>query len=278
MFALNCKGKLFVINKPIVMGIINITPDSFYAKSRVQTEDEVLKKVLLMLDHGASILDLGAQSTKPGSVRVEAGEEGDRLLPLVEIVSKNFPDAIISADTYHATIAANAIAAGASIINDISGGLMDESMIETVGRLTVPYICMHMQGRPETMQANPVYENVTLEVIDFFIGQIEKCRQQNIVDIIIDPGFGFGKTISHNFQLLKDLAFFKMLDKPVLAGLSRKGTIYKTLNITAEQALNGTTALNMVALLNGANILRVHDVKEAVETITLFEAYKSSSE
>ena len=278
MFTLNCNGKLLVIDKPLVMGIINVTPDSFYIKSRTQTEDEVLEKALLMIHEGATILDIGGQSTRPGSVRLEAGEEAGRLLPMIEMVSKNFPETFISADTYYASVAANAVASGASIINDISGGLMDENMFATIEKFPVPYICMHMQGKPETMQKNPVYENVTLEVLDFFIAQTEKCRQQNINDIIIDPGFGFGKTISHNFQLLKDLSVFKMLNKPVLAGLSRKGMIYKTLNIAADEALSGTTALNMIALLNGANILRVHDVKEAAETIKLFEVYKSRPE
>lgn len=260
------------------MGIINVTPDSFYKNSRMQQEGDTLYQAEKMLREGAAILDVGGQSTKPGSTRVSAGEENERLLPVVESIHKNFPEAIISADTYYASVAENAILAGASIINDISGGTMDENMLETIGKFPVPYICMHIQGTPETMQRNPTYENVTKEVLDFFIQQIEKCRLKNINDIIIDPGFGFGKTINHNFQLLKKLSILKMLDKPILAGLSRKGTIYKTLNITAEEALNGTTALNMIALLNGANILRVHDVKEAVETIRLFEAYNNASE
>jgi dihydropteroate synthase len=273
MFTLNCNGRLLVIDKPIVMGIINITPDSFYKASRLQHEGEVLLQVSKMLEEGASIIDIGGQSTKPGSERLSAGEELKRVAPVIESIHKNFPDAFISIDTYYASVAENAIAAGASIINDISGGTMDENMIKVIGRVDVPYICMHIQGTPEMMHQNPVYENVTLEVLDFFIHQTDKCRLQNINDIIIDPGFGFGKTISHNFQLLKELGVFKMLDKPILAGLSRKSTIYKTLSITAEESLNGTTALNMIALLNGADILRVHDVKEAVETIKLFDAY-----
>jgi dihydropteroate synthase len=273
MFTLNCNGRLLAIDKPIVMGIINITPDSFYKASRVQHESEVLQQVSKMLEGGAAIIDIGGQSTRPGSERLSAGEELSRVMPVIESIHKNFPDAFISIDTYYASVAENAIAAGASIINDISGGTMDENMIKVIGRVDVPYICMHIQGTPEMMHQNPVYENVTLEVLDFFIHQTDKCRLQNINDIIIDPGFGFGKTISHNFQLLKELGVFKMLDKPILAGLSRKSTIYKTLSITAEESLNGTTALNMIALLNGADILRVHDVKEAVETIKLFDAY-----
>ncbi|SFP99769.1 dihydropteroate synthase [Parafilimonas terrae] len=276
LFTLNCNGKLLVIDKPVIMGIMNITPDSFYSKSRVQTEDEVLKAASKMIAEGAAILDIGGQSTRPGSTRLSATEEEERLLSAIELIHKNFPGAIISADTYYAAVAEKVIEAGASIINDISGGMMDDNMLATVGKFPVPYICMHMQGRPETMQVNPVYEDVVQEVLDFFILQTEKCRQHNIKDVIIDPGFGFGKTISHNFQLLRNLAVFKMLDRPVLAGLSRKGAIYKTLNVTAEDALNGTTAMNMIALLNGASVLRVHDVKEAAEAIKLFEVYNNA--
>jgi dihydropteroate synthase len=275
MFTLNCNGRLLVINKPIVMGILNITPDSFYQASRIQSEDAALQMASRMLSEGAIILDIGGQSTRPGSIRLSVNEEAERVLPVIGLVHKNFPDAFISVDTYHAAVAEQAVAAGASIINDISGGTMDEMMLSAVGKLTVPYICMHIQGKPETMQQNPVYENVTGEVLDFFIQRTEQCRLQNINDVIIDPGFGFGKTISHNFRLLKELSVFKMLEKPILAGLSRKATIYKTLNVSAGEALNGTTVLNTIALLNGANILRVHDVKEAVEVIELMGAYNS---
>jgi dihydropteroate synthase len=275
MFTLNCNGRLLVINKPIVMGILNITPDSFYKASRLQQEDMVLQLAEKMLHDGAIILDVGGQSTRPESTRLSAEEELERVLPIIELLHKNFPHAFISVDTYHATIAEKAIAAGACIINDISGGTMDKTMLETVGKLNVSYVCMHIKGTPETMQQNPVYENVTREVLDFFIQQTEQCRLNNIKDVIIDPGFGFGKTSTHNFQLLKDLSVFKMLDKPILAGLSRKATIYKTLQITANEALNGTTVLNTIALLNGANIMRVHDVKEAVQTIELLQAYHS---
>jgi dihydropteroate synthase len=273
MFTLNCNGRLLVINKPIVMGIINITPDSFYAGSRMQSEDVVLKKSDEMLQQGATILDLGAQSTRPKSIRLSATEEAERLLPMIECVHKNFPDAFISVDTYHALVAQQAVEAGACIVNDISGGTMDKNMFATVGKLNVPYICMHIKGTPETMQQNPVYENVTREVLDFFIHQTEQCRLNNINDVIIDPGFGFGKNSRHNFQLLKNLSVLKMLEKPILAGLSRKASIYKTLHISTEEALNGTTVLNTIALLNGANILRVHDVKEAIEAISLVDAY-----
>ena len=275
MFALNCKGRLLVINKPIVMGILNITPDSFYKGSRIQNEDVALQMASQMLNEGAVVLDIGGQSTRPGSIRLSVNEEAERVLPVIELTHKNFPGAFISVDTYHAALAEQAVAAGASIINDISGGTMDEMMLSAVGKLNVPYICMHIQGKPETMQQNPVYENVTREVLDFFIQRTEQCRLQNINDVIIDPGFGFGKTISHNFRLLKELSVFKMLEKPISAGLSRKATIYKTLNVSAGEALNGTTVLNTIALLNGANILRVHDVKEAVEVIELMGAYNS---
>jgi dihydropteroate synthase len=255
------------------MGILNITPDSFYSGSRMQDADAALQSALKMLEEGATIIDIGGQSTRPGSTRLLAEEELERVLPVIEFIHKNFPDVFISVDTYHASVAEQAVAAGASIINDISGGTMDGDMLKTVGKLHVPYICMHIKGKPETMQRNPVYENVTREVLDFFSRQAEQCRMQNINDVIIDPGFGFGKTIQHNFQLLKDLSIFKMLDKPILAGLSRKATIYKTLNITAEESLNGTTVMNTMALLNGANILRVHDVKPAMEAIALFNEY-----
>jgi dihydropteroate synthase len=259
------------------MGIINITPDSFYKDSRFQTEDEVLLQASKMLNDGATILDIGGQSTRPRSVRLSATEEAERVLPVIESVNKNFTDAFISVDTYHAAVVVQAVAAGSSIVNDISGGTMYENMLATVGELRVPYICMHIQGKPETMQLNPVYENVTREVLDFFIHQTEKCRRNNITDVIIDPGFGFGKTFNHNFKLLKDLSIFKMLEKPKLAGLSRKATIYKTLKITAEESLNGTAVLNTIALLNGANILRVHDVKEAIQAIELINAYNFSN-
>ena len=276
MFTLNCNGRLLVINKAVVMGILNSTPDSFYTASRLQTEDSILQQAAEMLNEGATILDMGGQSTRPGSERITAEEEAARVLPAIELVHKKFPEAFISVDTFYAGVAVQAVAAGACIVNDISGATMDEDMLSTVGKLNVPYICMHMKGRPETMQHDPVYENVTREVLDFFIQQTEQCRQQGINDVIIDPGFGFGKTIMHNFQLLKELNVFKMLERPILAGLSRKGTIYKTLHITAEEALNGTTVLNTIALLNGANILRVHDVKDAVEAITLVEVYNAA--
>jgi dihydropteroate synthase len=273
MYTLNCKGKLLVLDKPVVMGIINITPDSFYKGHLDKNITTILQMAGNMLAAGADILDVGGQSTKPGSKRITAEEELKRVLPVIEAIKKNHQEAIISIDTYYSKVAQQAINAGASIVNDISAGEMDDKMIATVAALQVPFIAMHKKGTPETMQDNPQYEDVVKEVLDFFIKKINDCKRAGINDVVIDPGFGFGKTIQHNFQLLKNLAAFKMLDKPILAGLSRKGTIYKTLNITAAEALNGTTCLNTIALLNGANILRVHDVIEAKEVIELLQVY-----
>lgn len=273
MFSLNCKGKLLFIEKPLVMGILNLTEDSFYAGSRHQTMESIKNKTSQMLAEGAEIIDLGAQSTRPGSIRFTVEDELKKLIPAIELLTKSFPEIIISVDSYHSKVAKESVEAGASIINDISGGEMDEQMIETVGNLNVPYVCMHMKGVPENMQHQTHYENVTKEILDFFIKKIEECKQAGINDVIIDPGFGFGKNISQNFRLLKDLKIFQMLEKPIMAGVSRKSTIYKTLKIQAEDSLNGTTVLNTIALLNGASILRVHDVKEAKEAITLIETY-----
>lgn len=269
MYTLNCKGRLLVIEKPLVMGIINTTPDSFYEGSRFMGETGVLKQAEQMLKAGAAILDIGGQSTRPNSTLVSVEEELQRVVGAIESLHYNFPEAIISIDTYYARVAAEAVAAGASMVNDISAGTIDPLMLSTTGSLQVPYVCTHMKGTPATMQQHATYDNVTREVLDFFIQKIADCRAAGITDIIIDPGFGFAKTQAHNFTLLKELAALKVLDKPILIGLSRKSTIYKTLGITAAEALNGTTVLNTVGLLNGANILRVHDVKEAKETITL---------
>ena len=273
MFTLNCKGRLLIIDSPIVMGIINVTPDSFYSGSRKSSVDAALQTAEQMLNEGATILDIGGQSTRPGSEQIALEEELKRTIPVIEAISKRFPQSFISIDTYHAPVAALAVEAGASIVNDISGGIMDTNMLATVAGLKVPFVCMHMKGTPQDMQKDPVYENVTREVLDYFIHQTERCRLAGIHDIIIDPGLGFGKTIAHNFTLLKGLQVFKMLQKPLLLGISRKSTIYKTLGITADDALNGTTVLNSIGLLNGANILRVHDVKEALETIKLISTY-----
>ncbi len=276
MFSLNCKGNLVFIERPLIMGILNLTKDSFYEGSRMENIQAIKNKAQQMLSEGADILDLGAQSTRPASIRISAEEELEKLLPAIEILIKNFPEIIISIDTYHSEVAKKCIESGTAIINDISGGEMDKNMIKTVAQLKVPYICMHMKGVPETMQQQTNYEDVTKEVLDFFIQKIDECKRAGIRDLIIDPGFGFGKNISQNLHLLKHLEIFKILEKPIMAGVSRKSTIYKTLKISAEESLNGTTVLNTIALLNGASILRVHDVKEAKETVTLLEAFRNA--
>ncbi len=272
MFTLNCKGKLLVIEKPILMGIINVTPDSFYQGSRFSGNDKILEQAEKMLSEGADILDIGGQSSRPCSEQISADEEMKRVIPAIELICKRNPDAIISIDTFYARCAEEAVAAGASIVNDISAGEMDKEMINKVSALNVPYILMHMKGKPQTMQANPVYEDVVREVLDFFIQKTAELMAAGINDMILDPGFGFGKTIAHNFTLIKNLQVFKMLEKPILLGVSRKSTIFRTLNLSQDEALNGTTVLNTIGLMNGASILRVHDIKEAREAITLFSA------
>jgi dihydropteroate synthase len=274
MFTLNCKGQLVVIDKPIVMGILNTTPDSFYTGSRVQNEDNLLRRVEEMIRDGATFLDIGGQSTRPNSNRIPEDEELKRVIPSIQRIHQTFPDQLLSIDTFYASVAKEAVSAGACIVNDVSAGTIDKDLLPTVAALGVPYVLMHMQGDPQSMQRNPQYKNVTLEVFDSLSFKLKELQQSGIKDIIIDPGFGFGKTIAHNFQLLRELSFFQQLKKPLLVGLSRKGTVYKTLGTTADQALNGTTVLHTIALLNGATILRVHDVKEAKEAIDLYLAYK----
>ena len=272
MFTLNCKGRLLVVEKPMVMGIINVTPDSFYSGSRYANLDEVLRKAEQMLTEGASLLDIGGQSTRPGSERISMEEEMNRVIQPVEAIIRRFPESIISIDTYYSRIARDAVNAGASLINDVSAGTLDPDMIPTAVALQVPYVLMHMKGRPETMQHDIHYNNVTMEVLDFFIKKIAELKSAGMHDIIIDPGFGFGKNISNNFELLKNLRAFSILSHPLLLGISRKSTIYRTLGVTAEESLNGTTVLHTIGLMNGASILRAHDVKEAIETIRLWEA------
>ncbi len=274
MFTLNCRGKLLVVDKPIVMGIINATPDSMYSGSRHEGISAILQQAEKMINDGAAIIDIGGQSTRPGSKKIDCDEELQRTIAPIEALHKNFPDTIISIDTYYSEVANIAVAAGASIVNDISAGSMDENMITSVASMQVPYVCMHMQGTPQTMQQEPHYEYVTKDVLDFFVYKTDALRKAGIKDIIIDPGFGFGKTITHNFKLLRNLSVFNMLNCPILLGVSRKSTIYKTLGITTDEALNGTTVLNTIGLINGVGILRVHDVKEAAETIKLFQAYR----
>lgn len=273
MFTLNCKGKLLSLEKPLVMGILNITPDSFFEGHISKGPEKIWELAEKMIEEGADILDIGGQSTRPGSQRISEKEEWERVLPVINKIRQHNQEIVLSIDTFYSSVADNAVKAGVSIVNDISSGEMDSDMIKTVASLQVPFICMHMKGTPDTMQQQANYEDVVKEVLDYFIAKIDSCKAAGISELIIDPGFGFGKTAKHNFQLLKSLSVFKMLDKPVLAGLSRKSTIYKTLNISAAEALNGTTVLNTLALNNGASILRVHDVKEAKEAVNLVEAY-----
>ena len=269
MFTLNCNGRLMVIDRPLVMGIINSTPDSFYEGSRFSGNDKILSQADRMIGDGADIIDIGGQSTRPGSEQVSVGEELKRVIGGVKVIHQKFPDIIISVDTFYADVAKESVQSGASMVNDISAGRADEEMLSTVAALKVPYITMHMKGTPQTMEKHANYDNVSREVLDFFIHKKDECNKLGIHDIIIDPGFGFAKTIDHNFELLKNLSIFKMLDTPLLVGLSRKSSVYKTLNISIGEALNGTTVLNTIALMNGANILRVHDVKEAKEAVKL---------
>ena len=273
MYSINCKGKLLGFGTPQVMGILNITPDSFYEGHLHRSMDELADMAGKMISHGAAILDIGGQSTRPGSERIAAEDELIRVVPVIENIHRHFPNTVISIDTYSSIVAKAAVEAGAAMVNDISGGNSDAAMISTVAALKVPYVCMHMRGTPATMQKEPVYDNVVTTVLDFFITKINECKKAGITDIIIDPGFGFGKTIAHNFQLLKNLPVLAITGRPILAGLSRKSTIYKTLGITVGEALNGTTVLNTMALLNGASLLRVHDVKEAREAIQLYTTY-----
>jgi dihydropteroate synthase len=236
----------------------------------------MLRKAEQMVKDGAVILDVGGQSTRPGSEQLGSDVELKRIIDPVALLNKEFPEVLISVDTYHSKVATEAVAAGASIINDISGGNLDENMLDTVAAMNVPFICMHMKGTPENMQQQASYDNVTKEVLDYFICRLDQCKKTGIKDVIIDPGFGFAKNINHNFQLLQELSVFQVLNKPILVGLSRKSTIYKTLKTTADHSLNGSTVLHTISLLNGASILRVHDVKEALEAIELVKAYTNA--
>ncbi len=269
------KGRTLNLEKPVVMGILNATPDSFYNKGKHSDTDSLLANAEKMLSEGAAILDVGGASTRPGAELITADEELQRVTPAIEAIMKRFPKAWLSVDTYNSATAKAAVEAGASIINDVSSGSIDANMLATVAGLKVPYIAMHMQGTPATMQQNPQYDDAVTDVLNYLHDKVSECTEAGITDIIIDPGFGFGKTKEHNFSLLGSLHRFRELGRPVLAGISRKGMIWKTLGTTPEQALNGTTALHMVALQQGANILRVHDVREAVEVVRLWEELES---
>lgn len=260
------------LSTPRVMGILNVTPDSFHDGGRYEDIAAILERAGQMVSEGADIIDIGGMSSKPGSQIISVEEELARVIAPIQALRAKFPAIILSIDTVHAAVAEEAVAHGVSIVNDISAGTLDKAMVPTVARLQVPYIIMHMQGTPETMQVAPSYHNVVTEVMDYLIARLQLCREAGIKDVVIDPGFGFGKTNEHNFSLLRRLSLLKTLDVPILAGLSRKSMITKTLGIKNAEALNGTTALNMAALMNGANILRVHDVKAAKETILLYQA------
>lgn len=267
---INCKGRLIDLNQPKIMGVINTTPNSFYAESRKTSEKDILKQVEKMLKDGADFIDVGGYSTPPGAPKVEETEELSRVLPALENILKHFPETLISVDTFRANVARQSIETGAAMINDISAGHLDDEMMKTVAKYQVPYIMMHMRGTPQTMKNLNQYEDLLQDILFYFSERIHTARALGINDLIIDPGFGFAKDISQNFKLLSKMELFKNLELPLLAGLSRKSMIYKTLKISPAEALNGTTFLNSIALSKGANILRVHDVKEAVECAKLF--------
>lgn len=269
---INCRGKLLDFSTPKVMGILNVTPDSFYDGGKYLNEELLLKQVEKMLNDGADILDVGGMSSRPGSEIISAEEEIKRVLPVVQNIIKNFSKTIVSIDTLHSKTADICIKEGAHIINDISGGRYDNQMLQVVAKHDAPFIIMHMQGTPNTMQQNPNYGNVVNEVMDFFAERIAVCSKEGIVDLILDAGFGFGKTMEHNYTLLRNHQLFSTFYRPMLVGISRKGMITKLLDIKATDALNGTTVLNTIALVNGASLLRVHDVKEAKEAVRLFSA------
>lgn len=269
-YAINCRGRLLDLSAPVVMGILNRTPDSFYDGGKLDAPDAVLRQAEKMLSEGAALLDIGGASSRPGAMEVPEEEEKRRVLPAIEVILKHYPDAILSVDTWRASVAQAALDGGAAIVNDISAGAWDKDMYPTVAKLGCPYILMHMQGTPRTMQQAPEYTDVVQEVLDFFIQEVGTLRDLGVRDIVLDPGFGFGKTVAHNYALLKNMdVFSSVLGLPVLAGISRKSMICKVLGLKPEQALNGTTALHIIALQQGARILRVHDVREAVEVVQL---------
>ncbi|MBT9189953.1 dihydropteroate synthase [Zobellia russellii] len=268
---LNCKGRLIQLSTPKVMGILNCTPDSFYDGGKYRDNNSILKQTEKMLNDGATFIDVGGYSSRPGAEHVTEEEEIKRMLPLTELLLKHFPDIILSIDTFRSKVAAACLDAGAAMINDISAGKLDDQMLPTVAKHRVPYIIMHMKGTPQTMQQQTTYNDLLVDIISYFSERINAAKALGIVDIVIDPGFGFAKTLEQNYEVLQKLGLFKNLEHPLLIGLSRKSMIYKVLKTDAKNALNGTTALNMAAIMNGANILRVHDVKEAYECVKLAE-------
>lgn len=267
---INCKGILVDLTIPKVMGILNVTPNSFYDGGKYKKESEILSQVEKMLIDGAAFIDVGAYSSKPNAEFVSEQEEISRIIPVVDLILKHFPETILSIDTFRSQVAKVAIESGAAIINDISAGMLDAKMLEIIGKYNVPYIMMHMRGNPQTMQTMTTYEDIVKEMLFYFSERVAAARSFGINDLILDPGFGFAKTIDQNYEVFQKLELFKMIELPLLVGISRKSMIYKTLDIGIENALNGTTVLNTLALTKGAKIIRVHDVKEAVECVTLF--------
>ena len=267
---INVGGRLVSLDEPQVMGILNVTPDSFFATSRCRSEEEIRQRVCQIRQEGATMVDIGAYSSRPGAEDVAQGEELRRLLPAIDIVREEWPEAIISVDTFRAEVARRAVEAGADIINDISGGEMDPEMFSAVADMHVPYILMHMQGTPRDMQKAPHYDNLMCEVFRSLGERVELLHEMGVADVILDPGFGFGKTMEQNYEMMARLGEFRLLDCPILAGVSRKSMVYRLLDTTPEESLNGTTVLNTIALMNGASILRVHDVKEAVEAVKIY--------
>ncbi len=267
---INVRGRLVSLDEPLVMGILNVTPDSFFVTSRCRSEEEIRQRVCAMRREGASMVDIGAYSSRPGAEDVAKDEELRRLLPAIDIVREEWPEAIISVDTFRAEVARGAVEAGADIINDISGGELDADMFPAVAEMHVPYILMHMQGTPQNMQEAPHYDNLMCEVFRSLGERVEQLHEMGVADVIVDPGFGFGKTMAQNYEMMARLGEFRLLDCPILVGVSRKSMVYRLLDATPEESLNGTTALNTIALMNGASILRVHDVREAVEAVKIY--------
>ena len=268
--SLNCKGQLIDLSTPKVMGILNITPDSFYDGGQFKDSKSILVQTEKLISEGATFVDVGAYSSRPGADFVSENEELHRIIPVVELILKHFPKTLISIDSFRANVIRECVNAGAVISNDISAGHLDDQIMKTIGELGIPYIMMHMRGTPKTMQNLTDYDHLITEIFSYFSERVQLAKQHEIMDVVIDPGFGFAKTLSQNYELLGKLEFFQNLNCPILCGVSRKSMIYKTLNCLPKEALNGTTALNMVALMNGTNILRVHDVKEALECVKLF--------
>jgi len=276
-YTINARGRLISLQQPVVMGILNLTPDSFHPGSRISGTEEAISHAGRMLTEGAAIIDVGAASSRPGADVIQVDEELQRLMPVLDLLLKTFPEAVFSVDTWRAEVAQAALTAGAHMINDISAGTLEPEIVRITANAHAPFVAMHMLGSPGRMPAHPDYKDVAGEILRFFVGRIRDVREAGISDIILDPGFGFGKSVAHNFRLLQRLEIFQFLELPLMVGLSRKSMIWRTLGTTPEEALNGTTALHMIALQNGAGILRVHDVKEAREAITLHERYTTNT-